>query len=81
MKKMKKRWKKYFSFSTLKSKDSLILYAILMIGLLVSDYYKWGPIHMPITLQTMLETTIGYIIIGILADWIALWKKRKKDNV
>ena len=33
-----KKWKKYFSFSTLKSKDFIILYSILMIGLLVRDY-------------------------------------------
>ena len=34
---------------------------------------------MPITLKTMFKFTIGCIIIGILEDWIALWKKRKKD--
>lgn len=79
-KKMKKRWKKYFSFSTLKSKDFIILYSILMIGLLVRDYYRWGPIHIPITLKTMFKFTIGCIIIGILEDWIILWKKRKTDR-
>ena len=78
-KKMKKRWKKYFSFSTLKTRDYQAGYAILMIGTLVIDYYKRGPFHMPITLEAMLDMTIVYFIMGILADWIALWKKRKKD--
>ena len=41
-KKMKKRWKKYFSFSTLKTRDYQAGYAILMIGTLVIDYYKRG---------------------------------------
>ena len=74
-----KKLKKYFSFSTLKTRDYQAGYAILMIGTLVIDYYKRGPFHMPITLEMMLDMSIIYFIMGILADWIALWKKRKKD--
>lgn len=75
-----KKLKKYFSFSTLKTRDYQAGYAILMIGVLVRDYYTWGPIHMPITLEMMLDMSIIYFIMGILADWIDLWKERKKNR-
>ncbi len=77
---MKKRWKKYFSFSTFKTKNFQISYLITMGGLLVSNYYKRGPEYMPDTLKTILYATIAILILSILIDGIKMLKKDRDDN-
>lgn len=74
-----RKMKKYFRFTTLRTKNCLLTFFFVSLFFIRESYFKWQ-LSLSDFLVEYLKLTVMCVILSLIIDWTRLWVQKRKNK-